>query len=488
MGMTRKEFLKTTGAAALGLMLPGAVRPRAMDDAAFPELRPGALPDAEELWKWMHQLAEWSPAFTGGPGHTALVNFLDQELRRSNLTPERKTFKIPYWELKSYGLAIGSEKIKVSGYRPYSGPTAAEGVTAPLYFAGTSPKFDLSGARGKIVVMEMAPVNAGGAGGGRAVEVVGTYPAGATRRSMGNALRGLNTDTSNMKPIEESGAVGVIHVWNGVSDGNAEDQAVPPFGVPTRVPVVLVGHAAGQRLKTMANAGTAATLTHHAVVHADASADNLWAVLPGTTDENIIINTHTDGCNANEENGFFGVVALARYFAKLPAAQRKRNLIFLMTAGHFGHGYFRGTADWIESHQEAMKNTVACVTIEHLGALGWIDDPDANVYKPTGEYEWGPAYTPLRPEADVFLKAVQGTDARNTYAAVADSYAGEGQSFHRAGIPCISYIPTPQYLFIAPPKGGALDKMDKRRLYGEVVTFARSVSALDRMTVAQIRG
>jgi hypothetical protein len=192
---------------------------------------------------------------------------------------------------------------------------------------------------------------------------------------MGNALRGLNTDTSNMKPIEDAGAVGVVHVWNGVSDGNAQDQAVPPFGTPTRVPVVLVGHNAGQRLKSLAASGTTATLTHHAVIHPDVSSDNIWSVLPGQSDETIIINTHTDGCNANEENGFFGVVALARYFATRPLSDRRRTLVFLMTSGHFGHGYFRGTADWIQTHDDVMKKAVACVTIEHLGALGWMDDP-----------------------------------------------------------------------------------------------------------------
>ena len=37
-----------------------------------------------------------------------------------------------------------------------------------------------------------------------------------------------------------------------------------------------------------------------------------------------------------------------------------------------------------------------------------------------------------------------------------------------------------------PVKGGAIDKLDKNRLHGEVVTFARCVAALDKMTVAEI--
>lgn len=61
-------------------------------------------------------------------------------------------------------------------------------------------------------------------------------------------------------------------------------------------------------------------------------------------------------------------------------------------------------------------------------------------------------------------------------------------TFHRAGIPCISYIPTPQYLFATPQKGGVIAKLDKQRFYGEVLTFARCVAALDKVSVADIKG
>ena len=136
-----------------------------------------------------------------------------------------------------------------------------------------------------------------------------------------------------------------------------------------------------------------------------------------------------------------------------------------------------------------MKKAVACVTLEHLGATEWVDHPAANEYKATGQYEWGIAYTPRMPEGELFLKAVNGTDAKNTFAFKPQaSYPGEGAAFFRAGIPTISYIPIPQYLFVEPVKGGAIDKLDKRRLHGEVVTFTRCVAALDKMTLTEIRG
>jgi hypothetical protein len=488
MNITRKNFLKSAGAGALGLMLPQLSTPVPVDAASLPDLVPGNLPDTEELWRWLKQLADWCPAYTGSPGHVNFVNFLDAELRKSKLTPQRKTFTLPRWELKDYGIKVGSEKIHAASYRPYSGATPASGVTAPLYYAGMGPNLDYSGAAGKIVLIEM-PAALDRSGGALVGDLVGTYPANTPLPNVRYGVIGVYRLTPDIKPLEKAGAAGAIYIWNNVSDGNSEDQALPFSSPSSSVPALWVNPTDGKRLKQMAASGASANLTLNAVSHPDTPTDNLWAVLPGKTDETIIINTHTDGCNACEENGALGVVSLARYFSKIPIEQRNRTLVFLMTTGHFAHGYVRGTQDWRDTNKDLMKKAVACVTIEHLGANEWVDNAAKNEYKPTGQFDWGVAYTPLRSEGKVFLDAVEGTEAKNTYAFKPQgSYPGEGAGFWAAGIPTISYIPSPQFLFIAPAKGGGLEKLDKRRLHGEVTTMARCVAALDKMSVAEIKG
>jgi hypothetical protein len=488
MNITRKNFMKGAGAAALGIMLPELSQPLPVDAASLPDLVPGNLPDTEELWKWLQQLAGWCPAYTGSPGHVNFVNFLDAELRRSKLTPQRKTYTLPRWDLKEYGIKVASEEIHAASYRPYSGSTGPSGVSAPLYYAGMGDKLDYSGAAGKIVLIEMPPA-LDRSGGALVGDLVGTYPAHTPLPNVRYGVIGVYRFTPDIKPLEKAGAAGAIYIWNNISDGNAEDQALPFSSPSSSVPALWVNATQGKRLKQLAASGASAHITLNAVSHPDTPTDNLWAVLPGKTDETIIINTHTDGCNACEENGALGVVALARYFSRIPQSQRNRTLVFLMTTGHFAHGYVRGTQDWRATNPDLMKKAVACVTIEHLGANEWVDNAAANEYKPTGQFDWGVAYTPLRAEGQVFLDAVDGTEARNTYAFKPQgSYPGEGAGFWAAGIPTISYIPSPQFLFIAPAKGGGLEKLDKRRLHGEVTTMARCVAALDKMTVAEIKG
>ena len=494
MNLTRKDFLK--GASALSILLPrlGIAAPFA--SSSLPELSIGNLASADELWKWLQQLAAWCPAATGSAGQTAFVNFLDEQLQSAKIAPQRKTFKINYWEPKTWALKSGGENFHITGYRPYSGPTSPTGVTAPLYFAGTAPSVDYSGASGKIVVIETAPAPirgsslAGRTTSGRGSgELVGTYPAHASVPDTDYGALYAFITAPDLKQAQEAGAKGVVYIWNNVSDGNAEDQAAPFTTPPNPVPAVWVGQTTGKRLKQLAASHASATLTMHAIEHPETPTENIWGVLPGKTDEAIIINTHTDGCNACEENGALGVVALAKYFAKVPASQRNRTLVFLMTTGHFAHGLVRGTEDWINTNPDFMKKAVACVTIEHLGATEWVDEPSTNSYKPSGQYEWGLIYTPRTAEGQLALKAVEGTEAKNILVfKPAGRYGGEGGAFFRAGIPTISYIPTPQYLFVEPRKGGMIDKLDKNRLHGEVVTFARCVAALDQMSLSEIRG
>jgi hypothetical protein len=494
MNITRKEFV--AGAGGLSALFPSLGMAAPFATGSLPEISSGNLASADELWKWLQQLAGWCPAGSGSAGQRAFVTFLDDQLRSAKITPQRKSFKINYWEPKTWALKVSDEQLHVTGYRPYSGPTSPTGVTAPLYFAGTAPSLDYSGASGKIVVVETAPAPIRGSSlvgrttsGRGAGEAVGTYPSNASVPDTDYGALYAFITAPDLKEAQQAGARGVVYIWNNVSDGNAEDQAAPFTSPPNPVPAVWVGQTTGRKLKEFAASHSSATLTMHAIEHPDTPTDNIWGVLPGKTDEAIIINTHTDGCNACEENGALGVVALAKYFAKVPPAQRNRTLVFLMTTGHFAHGLVRGTEDWINTNPDFMKKAVACVTIEHLGANEWVDEPSLNRYKPSGQYEWGLIYTPRPAEGHLALKALEGTEANNILVfRPAGRYGGEGGAFFRAGIPTISYIPTPQYLFVEPRTGGAIDKLDKMRLHGEVMTFARCVAALDKMSVSEIRG
>jgi hypothetical protein len=92
---------------------------------------------------------------------------------------------------------------------------------------------------------------------------------------------------------------------------------------------------------------------------------NIYGVLPGASDEVVVVLSHHDGGATNEASGASVVLALAKYFAQSPAQARRKTLLFVLFGSHFGlrpplldqaHGI------------AAVKDRIACaLSIEHIG-------------------------------------------------------------------------------------------------------------------------
>uniref|UniRef100_UPI000561EB48 hypothetical protein n=1 Tax=Microbacterium sp. B19 TaxID=96765 RepID=UPI000561EB48 len=110
----------------------------------------------------------------------------------------------------------------------------------------------------------------------------------------------------------------------------------------------------------------------------------VWAVSSGSgihADESVLVVTHSDGGNAVEENGFIGLLELARDAAETP---HDRTIVFVLVAGHLripavtAHG--QATTAWLHAHPEWWspaadgRTAVAGLVIEHLGAKHRRDD------------------------------------------------------------------------------------------------------------------
>jgi hypothetical protein len=486
MSLSRKSFLKMAGYAVPAAQFARVTGAKAAVAQTFKDDIKNALPSIDQIWDWEKRLASLCPTFTGSDGHNTFVDMLDEGLKEVGYKTERQRFTFPYWKPVSYGLAIGGEAVHVPGYRPYSGPTGPEGVTAPLVYVGSGKDLDFSKAAGKIALIDIPYIGDLNYEGN--FDVVGTVPASAAAEYDGARRNPTRTGMSapNLEAAQKAGVVGAIYIWNGVSDENAQDQVQPFFAPPEPVPTIWAGHKLGQRLKAEADKGTTVNLIMHATVHPDTPSETLWTYLPGMTDDVVIVNTHTDGCNACEENGGIAVMSLARAMMKLPKEKRLKSYVFLFTTGHFAHGYFHGAPEWQKENPDLMQRTIACMTIEHLGAIDYRDDANGN-YVSTGHPIWSQAYTPTRAMSAVFLKAAAASGGERMAAVHPHKrYSGEGMPFWAVGVPTLSYITGPDYLMAAPPKDGEIGRLSKKRMEVEINTFARCLEQIDAMTRLQI--
>jgi len=220
----------------------------------------------------------------------------------------------------------------------------------------------------------------------------------------------------------------------------------------------------------------------------DTPTDTLVATLPGASDQDvIIINTHTDGPNATEENGALGILALMQYFSKIPRSERRRTIVCPLTTGHFAGPWVPSIRGFITKYPDVIKKAVAAITVEHLGCLEWMDDASMN-YRATGKEEWSVAITPSKAMGSVLVDALQGSADRRTAVVnpVNGGFLGEGSALSRAGIPTIGYIPQPNYL-LAGPADGCIEKLSPRLLHAQIQVFAKAIHAVDAMSREQLR-
>jgi hypothetical protein len=478
------QWAGVLSAVALGEASPTRLVP--LLGAAETGFRSNLLPTQKEVWDQQLWMAKLGPKYTGNAAHTEFVEFLAREMSSLGLEVARDRYMLPRWDAKRSAISVASasgasSRVPVTSYFPYSGQTSPSGVTGELVYAGSSPKFTLTGLQGKIVLIDFATATRDWA---RSYQAWGINPPGETFPASLKPARGGVNDLSQ---FQKAGAVGVILAWTDVSDANAEDQYTPFSRPPQGIPGLYVGRDTGAKLKALAGSGAKATVVLEADVFPDTPTDTLIATLPGSSsDEVIIVNTHTDGPNATEENGALGILALMKYFSKIPKAERKRTIVCPLTSGHFAGPWVPSIRGVMEKHPDLIKKAVAAVTVEHLGCLEWMDDASMN-YKATGKNEWSVAITPDKAMGMALVDALKGSrDRAAVVNPVNGGWLGEGGSLSRAGVPTIGYIPQPNYL-LAGPANGCIEKLSPELLHSQIQVFAKIIHTIDEMTAAALK-
>jgi hypothetical protein len=545
--LSRRQLL--LGAAGAGALAAGSGLTGGPAFAAT--VTPPGMPGVDEVWRWQQRLVGFGTRYTGSPGHTSFVDWLQAKFAAVpgfQLKTDRHTFH--RWLARDWSLSVrrpatvgSSGPVPLTYYYPYSGTTPPKGVSGRLVDLGTYPP-GVPGTSGTGYTPEFWAAARGGVALVRAAPSVFSLAAGQTAiggyqpgRSSAQAAAdyekyaGLLTNPAFQgifAPIplldaRNAGVLAVVCSWTGMPDDEVANQYNPfitPYPTASGLatpgdpgcPAVWVGDATGRDLSRSAATGrTTATVVLTADITAGAATETVYGVLKGSGSggKNIIVNTHTDGPNATEENGALGMLALARYLSGRP---RQRDLYFALVTGHFQLPQFTRTIPnarpevgsdavsvWMLDHPEIYQNALAGVTVEHLGCTMWTNS-NAGRYVPTGGYEWGTTYTaqrtastsPTNTEQQAYLDAVAAVNragwpdrpVATVLPGAAPVYLGEGAPLYAAGLGTVSLVPLPTYLLQAGsaqhPELLDLEKLDKRLMYGQILAFAKTIRTLDR--------
>ncbi len=450
---------------------------------------------ARQLLEWQRELDALGLRATGSPVQEGYVDVLHERLERAGVAdvhfeplPHRR------WLADSWSLHVDGRSIPTASYIPYSGGTRSTGVTGPLVEVEPSALIPAGSLRGKIALFFL-PLTSLTFGEFGTLAYKSYDPAGLLKPNATYARAWLSITTliamlDNLARAEPAACVCVLDL-----PADAARGAYYPYdGVIRPAPGVFVDSATGQRLRGQAQAGAHARLVLRSQIK-DVQTRNLLGLIPGASNELVLLHSHTDGPNAIEDNGPNTIVAISQYLSRLPRHSLPRSVMVLLTTGHFAGG--AGVIAFVKRHRHTtLRRTVAALTLEHLGALEWNPQADGHS-RLTGHLEVGTIFTPeSNAMVDVSYAALSraGDDPSSVlrpFVSVTGSPDGHGwpaegtQLWTMGAIPTANYITGPTYLL----NWGipTLDKLDLHRMRAEAISFTEMLIALARQPVATLR-
>ena len=454
-------------------------------------------------------LASQRHRLTGSPSHNAFIDRIILQLEQLGLTVHVDTLNFTYFNgpLLEPSLKLGGEHVPVTSYSKYSGFTSRNGESGKLVDVTTNSIYSVpvwSKARGGIALANLTNFARNGnnaedlwPGSSLYSSTYGSPEASAEKlmRNLGDAAR--------------AGVKGVVWAWQGAATGLVDGIWSPFHNLYQGVPTLFVqgGHGGLEKLRDAAQAGTNATLTLYAQMVPNTSSRTLWVVFEGTTfrNESLIINTHTDGTNTIEENGYIALMAHAR---ELVATPPKRTTILVFVGQHlqyeaFNPSPFKATSRWLSDHPEywaGQGNTdafkfggqlkaVAGTCVEHMGAVHWAEDVSKDTYLPTNTTEPETLYA-ATPELDALLRqywhGAKPNITRVTNPSARNAQGGEGYPYFLYDIPNISLVTDPAYLLkIWPGNFDTTALVDLQAMQRQIQSFTRLWRVMDGMYADQ---
>jgi hypothetical protein len=236
---------------------------------------------------------------------------------------------------------------------------------------------------------------------------------------------------------------------------------------------------------------------------------SIQATIAGQSAERIVIDSHTDGTNAVEDNGPIAMLAMARYLAALPMECRPRIIQLAFSTAHF---YQRvadpavrdGGAEQLAQRldRDYDAGTVAAVLVlAHLGAIDYeqVARPDGigvrlepNGLRSIQFIGVTPSPALVAAVTDVVQAhdlqrtiLLQGSDLPGDTVPKHCSFGGEGTPYARHLLPTVGVIAAPQSLY--DPAFG-LDGIDFDVMHDELLAFTELVHRLGTMDLDAIAG
>ena len=261
----------------------------------------------------------------GSKYHQMALDFMAAEFDKLGLAVRRQPVDLPpmwYPTRLTASYRAGAKGGALRTMFPIDGtrPTAAAGLTAEAVWVGVGAAPDLMGRDLR----------------GKAVLIYSTFVPGGRSHSASDRAGLFNSDTLATR----AGAAMIVNVMAVPGNGQFNPEGAPEG--PDAVPTLTISQDEGFMLRDLLAAGERVELSVQLDIEQREGlrSENVFAVLPGASDEQDLVVMHADGFFQGAMDNASGMATgleIARFYAARPQAQRPRTLVFLLIPDHH-HG------------------------------------------------------------------------------------------------------------------------------------------------------
>ncbi len=331
-------------------------------------------PTQNEIFGYISDVYNLGIRRPGWPATLQAKDYIVNQLKAfgfQDVNVEPYTFDL--WKEKSWSLTVRKDAVAwqpETYFFPYSGPTGPEGVEAELAYVGepTEANFSAVDVTGKIVLVDL-PATIISWDEMKLFTFMAYDPQ--------NTAEGWAHPYPIGWPVIEAydlakahGATGLVGILHDYPDDGSFGYYAPYDGVIRPLPSLYVLDKDGQRLIEQIKAGptTARLVLDADVTKSGGTAWTIYGVLPGQRQDIVMLHSHYDSpwqSGVEDSSGVGMVLGLARYYAQVPADQRRNTMVFFFGGTHM-IGAPANTA-FLEAHKDdIMSKLLVDIAIEHI--------------------------------------------------------------------------------------------------------------------------
>ena len=442
--------------------------------------------DAAQMSAWVDTLVAFGVRRPGYEADNAAAKWIEEEFKRAGLKDVRRDpvtvnrwtpgeCKVTWWSDAAPDAKTTADCFAL----PYSNPRVDLTATVVL----DDGENDIKGSIG--VVNNQFQTIPQSVFAQQALEVVAPEEwVASDQQPIPFGIRNGDLFSDFFGPTTSWGGVGMI----GILDGLGVDEYYAPYtGQNVEFPAVWIGKSAGQELTTAMSAGpTTATMSVSAEREL-ASSSNVVGELPADSSTWVLVGSHHDAPWASaveDASGIAQVLAQAHHWAGVPEARRPHKLMFVATAGHMSGA--AGTTALLARYPEILDQTVLEVHLEHIARRAQMT-PNGLEVTDAPETRWW--FITERPDLQrLVVDALHAEGLNRDLVLPAVGFFGgaaplsDAAPLSLAGVPIVSLITTPLYLF--DPRDTP-DKVDDKTMEAVSAAATRMIEATRDLTITR---